>query len=831
MSEQASFSTLLDHYMARRGVGLEQLYKASGVAKATIEHWRLGDVRYPNTPVNVLNVAKALRLPRVSVSRLLRAGRLPTLEQLASTNREDDLRSLLGHWQAAPPTNLPSPLTSFVGRANEILDLGELLAWDDIRLLTLTGPGGSGKTRLALEVSRTVLDVLPDGVWFVPLTALRDPALVLPAVARTLGLADVAGDSPLERLQGYLRDRRLLLVTDNFEHVLGAGPELAALLTAAPQVQALVTSRAALHVGGEHEHEVLSFPAPAPDASVGALRRNAAAMLFAARARAVQPRFALTPENAGAVAEICARLDGLPLAIELAAARSKHFTPSALLERFPSRLAMSGDGPRDAEPRHQTLQATIDWSFRLLQPEEQTLFARLAVFTGGGTLDAMGAVCTSVEGKEVDAQRTFAALCAHSLVRQIEDPALGARFEMLETIREYALGRLAESGEEHALRRAHATFYVGLAESAQEYLTNTDQGDWLDRVDRDYENCLAALEWALDSGNKETAIAFAGTLWVYWNDYGLYREGSRWIDAALAVTESLPSALSLPLLIGGSVLAFGHCDHPRARSLAQTSLALAVELHDRRSIALVLMFDGMAQLVAGDPTAAVDCLRRSLDLWRALGNERGIARCLSDQASVLIMNGRFGEAEPYLREAHQLYERLHDPIGLARNVTDSGSAALLSGDIATAIPLLEQGLAMSQTPHHTINLMYCLCYLGVAYLFAGDLQRAAARLTESIRLRERTGDTQGLVYCLLGLAGVANRRQQPARAARLFGAAVAVMDAIGVVMVPAVKVLYDREASDVRAKLGDAAFDEELAAGRAMATADAVTYALGHSGG
>src|SRR5512132_1503781 len=435
----------------------------------------------------------------------------------------------------ARPSNLPPQLTSFVGREKEIAEVERLL--DHTRLLTLTGPGGSGKSRLALRVAADLLTRYQDGSCFVDLSPVTDPDLVPAAVAKALGVPEAAGRPILEEVKEHLRQRELLLVVDNFEQVAEAGHVIEELLVAAPRLRTMVTSRVVLSLQGEQEYPVP--PLQVPDA--GRLPRDPAALgaveavrLFAERALAASPRFALTEENTPVVAEITARLDGLPLAIELAATRTKVLTPEQILERLKRRLALLTSGPRSLPERQQTLRAAIAWSYDLLTGAERRLFARLAVFTGGWTFEAAEAVCEP-ESFGLDVLDGLTSLVDKSLVRRVEPPGRPARFSMLETIREFGLEQLEALGDAEELRRRHATWFLDLAVAAEPHLTADDQGEWLDRCDSEHANIRAALRWAVEAGEAGRGQAAAGALWRFWQQRGHLAEGRRWLEEVLAM--------------------------------------------------------------------------------------------------------------------------------------------------------------------------------------------------------------------------------------------------------------------------------------------------------
>ncbi|HEU5422318.1 MAG TPA: NB-ARC domain-containing protein [Nitrolancea sp.] len=438
---QSPLAVLLTQHMTERGLTQARLAHLTGLSKATLNRWLSGKSDHPYHHLGVLRLAAALGLRKVETSRLLRAAGLPPLDALAAS-AEPEERALLARWAAPERHHLPADLTSFVGREDEIVTVAELLCRDGLRLLTLTGPGGSGKTRLALRVARETLDVFPGGVFFVPLGAVAEPGLLLKSIAERVGLRDVLDSALPARLTGWLRGKRVLLLLDNLEQLLESGPAIAGLLRASPGLTVLATSRVPLHLSGEHEWPLLPFPLPAPEEPGARLRANPAVRLFIERAEAANPRRRLDDEDLPAVAEICARLDGLPLAIELAAAGTRARVPWRLLADFPSRLDLAGDGPRDLPQRQRTLRNTIAWSVELLPEPARRLFPRLAVFAGSWDAEAAAAVCAP-EGTPVEAVEGFLRTLVDASLIQSAPAAVGTpRYRMLETIREFGLERL-----------------------------------------------------------------------------------------------------------------------------------------------------------------------------------------------------------------------------------------------------------------------------------------------------------------------------------------------------------------------------------------------------
>ncbi len=527
----------------------------------------------------------------------------------------------------ARPNNLPVQLTSFVGRGGEIAQVRHLLY--QTRLLTLTGPGGTGKTRLALQVATDVLTEYRDGAFFVDLSTVTDPALVPSAVARALGVEEIADRPLLEAVKDHLSPRELLLVLDNFEQVVEAGPTVEALLTAASELKVLVTSRIVLSVRGEQEYAVPPLEPPDVDdlLDLKALQSIESVRLFTDRAVAVSPRFQVTEKNAAAVAAITARLDGLPLAIELAATRAKVLTPEQMLPRLQECLAILSSGHKNLPERQRTLRGAITWSHELLDPAERGLFARLSVFTGGWTLESAEAVC-GPDGLGLDVLDGLSSLVDQSLIRRSDSDDGEPRFSMLETIREFGLEQLTVGGERDLLHRRHAGYFLELAVEAESHLVAEDQGEWLDRCDREHANIRAALRWAIEAGEVERVQASAGALWRFWQQRGHQAEGRRWLDETLAMPSDKPSPARAKAMIGAGGLAWWQQDRDAARASYEGALAIERELGDPARIGEALY--NLSFVVAGDDIdSAAGMLEEALDLFRRAGDEAGEAQVQS----------------------------------------------------------------------------------------------------------------------------------------------------------------------------------------------------------
>ena len=565
------------------------------------------------------------------------------------------------------PNNLPMQLTSFIGRDREIAAVQGLL--EGTRLLTLSGPGGTGKTRLALQVAAEVLTEYQDGAFFVDLSPLTDPALVPSAIATALGVQEVPGRPILEAVQEHISLKKLFLTIDNFEQVAEAGPVVEALLTSAPRLKVLVTSRVVLSLRGEQEFAVPPLEPPDADdlPDLDDLLRIEAVRLFLDRARAVNPRFEVTKENAGAVAAITARLDGLPLAIELAASRTKVLSPEQMLPRLQERLSILTSGPKTLPERQRTLRDAIAWSHDLLTVQEAKLFATLSVFTGGWALEASEAVCDPTE-IGLDLLDGLTSLVDQSLVRRLESDGGQVRFSMLETIREFGQEQLHASGEFDRLRRRHCEYFLGLVLEAEPHLTAGDQVEWLDRCDRDHPNIRAALQLAVDTGEAERAQLAAGALWRFWQQRGHLTEGREWFKVILDLPSGQRSTLArAKALIGAGGMAWWQKDRDAAGACYEEAVAIERELGDPARLAEALY--NLSFVLAGeDIEAAARMLEESLSLFHRAGHESGVAQVLAMLVIRDAQADNWSSVIAKLEETRAIWHRLGERLHLAFNL-------------------------------------------------------------------------------------------------------------------------------------------------------------------
>jgi len=681
---------------------------------------------------------------------------------------------------------LPTPPTPLIGRDRELTDLLNLICAEEAALITLTGPGGTGKSRLALQVALETTDHFSDGVYFVALAPISDPQLVAPTIAHTLGLREAPDSHSIEAaLLNYLRDKHVLLLLDNFEQVLEAAPVVADLLQACSRLKIIVTSRAPLRLRGEREWPVATLALPdikhLPELTQ--ISQYAAVQLFIQRARDVKPDFTVTNENAPAVAEICYRLDGLPLAIELAAARIKLLTPQAMLTRLDHRLPLLTGGARDLPHRQQTLRNTIDWSYDLLDEDGQRLFRRLAVFVGGWTYETAEAVTNADNALGVDMLDELQLLVDNSLLISRETNST-LRFNMLGTIHDYAQEKLLECGEADVMARQHAATYLALAEEAEPNLMGPDQVQWLNRLEVERDNLRAALNWCAQA-DRDTGLKIAVALYRFWEMHSHIAEGRTWLESYLARTPEASVLRGRALNSAGAFCDY-QGDYPTARRYFEEALSIFKAQNDQRRVAASLNNLAMATAFQLDFAKARALFEESLTLKRATGDIWPIANALDNLSRASVYQHDYESARRYAAEAVTLF----------RQVGDRTGTAISLGNVADAL------------------------------MHLGDYAGARAAMAESVTLLSEVGEKDGIADSLERFAMLAVLQSEAARAATLFGAADRLRREIGTRPVPPDQVELDEHATQARAQITPEAFDEAWRVGEALTMEEAVQIAM-----
>ncbi len=730
------------------------------------------------------------------------------------------------------PINIPAQRTRFVGREKEVAAAKELLLRQDVRLVTVTGPGGIGKTRLALEVASGQVGRFHGGIHFVPLSPVSDPGLMASTIVQTLGIRETGGQSPLEILKKNLPDSLrapMLLVLDNFEHLMQAAPTVAELLATAPNLKILVTSRAALHVYGEHEFPVppLALPDSKSLPSLEVLSQCPAVALFVQCAAASKPDFELNAENARAVTEICARLDGLPLAIELAAARVKVLSLSAVQTRLASRLQLLTGGARDLPQRQQTLRAAIDWSYDLLSAAEQKLFRRLSVFVGGCTLEGVEAVCDTKGDLDLDLLDGMASMVDKSLLQQVEQGDGESRFAMLETIREYAREKLKASGEEALTKRAHAAYCLVLAEEVAAEQSGGGGAEWLEHFTLERDNFRAALDWLTETGEAEWGLRLGAALFRFWETREYLAEGSDSLGKLIKLKgAAAPTKPRERVLFAAGVLAGEQGDYVAASALFDESLEIARRLGDKQGTAVSLNALAVNARDRGDLAVAHSLFEESLALWRELGDLTAIARALSNLATVLKLQGEYEHARNLHTECLAIFQGLEDPTGVAWSLNSQGDVARDQGDSAGARALYEQGLEMFRELDDRWGIAGTLADLGNLAREERDCATAVSLYRESLKIFQELDHKRGVARLLECYACSAATELQAERSLQLAGAAAALRQNIGAPLTPVEKTKLESILDPARQRLSNTASTMAWLEGWRMPVEKAVEEAL-----
>jgi predicted ATPase/Tfp pilus assembly protein PilF len=726
----------------------------------------------------------------------------------------------------ATPNNLPQQITSFVGREHALRDVRELLGTN--RLLTLVGVGGLGKTRLSLQLGAEVLDDYADGVWFVEMAPLSDARLVHQAVASVLRVKEEPGRTVQEALLKFVRDRQLLVILDNCEHLIRACAGLAnELLQSGPQVKVLASSRESLRVVGETTYALstLSVPAPNGDLPVEMMTQYEAVNLFSDRARATQPTFRVNSNNAAAVADICHRLDGIPLAVELAAARVRALSVETIAERLTDRFRLLTGGGATSLPRQQTLRACIDWSYDLLTDAERVLLQRLAVFVGGWGLQGAEAVCTEGQIDKPSVLELLTRLVEKSLV---EFEAESGRYRLLETVRQYARDRQVESGPDETVRDRHRDYYLALAEEAESKLKGAQQAEWLRRLDDEHENLRAALGWSLVEPGSGAGLRLCGALQRYWWTRGHLGEGRAWCMRALEnVGADVRSPERAKALSAEGQLAYFQGDYAASRARHEESLAIRRKLGDQLGVGASLSSLGNVSYEQGDLSAARALYEECLAILRDVGSRSGVATSLNNLGFVLSELGDHAAASALHGESLAIKRELGDRSGIAHSLNNLGRVAYQQGKFGSAQTLYEESLAIRREIGDRIGIASSLNNLGTLSYDQGDFSSARTMHMEALAIWAELDDLQGIAYSLEGLAPLEAALGSYIRAARRWGAAERLRAEIGSPLSPQEQARYVKIVSSARAnQVVDAAFDRAWQEGHSWTLAQAIAFAL-----
>jgi len=811
MDASTSFGLLLKRFRLAAGLTQEGLAERTSLSAKAISDLERDPARRPRL-ASVSALADALGLEPDDRAVLL------ALAAARPGESPDSVQSARRH-------DLPRALTPLIGRETELPALEALLRRGEPQIISLTGPGGVGKTRLAIEAAWRVADHFADGVVFVDLSALRDPGLVLSTIAQRLGIAERDVDVLAKRLRSELATKQMLLVVDNVEHLVSARVSLLDLVQAAPHLVLLVTSRIALRVRGEREMRVPPLDLPGEDAPADVLMRAPAVALFLERARDVGSEPVLTPETRSAIAAICRRVDGLPLAIELAAARLPLLSPAALLERLTHRLDVLVSGAHDLPDRQQAMRDTIAWSFDLLDERQQTLFRRLAVFAGGWTIDAAEAICGEPEALP-DVTVGLAALIEMNLLQRndaVRNGLATTRLTMLDTIREFAQEQLSGTSEATSLHRRHYDYYLQLATHAEAAHQTPAYEDLLDQLEVEHDNLRQALEWSL-AGSPDAGLDLIGVLWRYWRVRGWHSEGARWLDLALAQS-STPTIARTRALIGHGVLLLDVGNRDAARGRFTEALAIARQQADDIGAGLAMMNLGTLARWESDHAVARARLGEALTIFRAAEHQWEVAICLRELGNVAREDGEYDLARTMLHESLAISRQLGSRRALAWVLGDLALLARSEGDVDTARVLLEETVELYRAAKDTYDLPWAIARLGNVVGVQGDLAQARRLLAESLSRFQQTGTANGIVTVLLFTSMLVSQAGDHASAVRLLAAASRHGQSIPPVYPPDPGDL-DAAMDRARAEIGESAWADASGDGAGMTLDRAAAYAL-----
>jgi predicted ATPase/transcriptional regulator with XRE-family HTH domain len=839
MTVNQSFGSWIQQHRKTLDLTQAELAQLVGCSVATIYKIEAG-IRRPSKQI-AARLAQHLAIAPADQPAFLRAAR--AVPQRAYSTPSPAIKTGLMHPSRLPTANLPVPPTALIGRQREVDEICDYLRRMESRLLNLSGPPGIGKTRLGLQIAAQLLDEYTDGVVFVALAALSDPALVESAIVRAIGVKTTAGQAGSEGLKDYLCDKHLLLFLDNFEQVVDAAPLLSDLLLAAPRLSILVTSRALLRISDEFEIPVqpLALPdldrLPAPDA----LANIPSVALFLERARATRADFRLTATSAASVAAICVQLEGIPLTLELAAARVRFFSPQAIKLRLADRLNLLADGERDRPRRQQSLRAALSWSYELLHPDEQRLLVGLAVFVGGFTLEAAESVCGPAEDTcESSAPRIGVAnaaiftrltrLCENNLIAREHRADDELRFKMLETIRAYTVELLIHRGDAEALRQRHANYYLSLAELAEPMLADAHEKIWLERLESDHDNLRAALRWAIDHQAAEVALRLCGALFQFWYKHSHASEGLRWLEAALEHKYAVSAAIAAKALNAAGTLARERGEYAQAHRFYQESTVLFRSIGDKRGCATVLNAQGGLLIYQGAYVEAQRCLEESLHLYRDVGDQWTSAKVLGNLGVVMQNQGRYAEAKTMYEASLAMSHEMKNTWGSAVALLNLGLVAMLQGNYRDAQLYYQDGLVLFREIGNKEWSAATLTNLGEILMLQGDYGHAKGYYEESLALTYSMGDRRAIACGLEGMAALAGAQGQPDKATRLFSAAASIRTLIGSPLPPSEQARYTHMVTAIQAQLSEDQFVQAWAEGRSMTLEQTMAYAVHEEG-